>query len=238
MQFLSTLGLEITDQSKVNTLTYCSFRAQGDRLPTSHFVVRELFNIQDVLSRQALDADQYLSGFASELKTRISNRFPNCGTGNLVHSAAHFLDPRFKGVILKQFDGVFEETVYFLKNLSKKYVKESSEPVNAEELNNAGVLEDEVLEDSSLSAAERLLKTNQQTSQSRRPSCGIERELDNYISIQIDASEASNDNPLVFWKKNYGSFYLLSQCAREVFSVPASSATSERAFSVGGSVSF
>ena len=226
MQFLSTLGLEITDQSKVNTLTYCSFHAQGDRLPTSHFVVRELFNIQDVLSRQALDADQYLSGF------------PNCGTGNLVHSAAHFLDPRFKGVILKQFDGVFEETVYFLKNLSKKYVKESSEPVNAEELNNAGVLEDEVLEDSSLSAAERLLKTNQQTSQSRRPSCGIERELDNYISIQIDASEASNDNPLVFWKKNYGSFYLLSQCAREVFSVPASSATSERAFSVGGSVSF
>lgn len=58
-------------------------------------------------------------------------------------------------------------------------------------------------------------------------------ELDRYLNLELDRSKLQSD-PLPFWKENQYKFPLLSQYARSIHSIPATSASVEREFSGAG----
>lgn len=60
-------------------------------------------------------------------------------------------------------------------------------------------------------------------------------ELARYSAMEIDKSTLTN-NPLDFWRMNQNEFPLLSRVARQLHSIPASSAAVERQFSGAGLV--
>jgi len=208
---------------------------EGDLVPTSHLVVRELFNIRDQLSVQSKDADEYVAEFASDLAAQVEKRFPNCGTTVPLHSCAHFLDPEYKGMVLSEFPGVYENTMGFLREMASKYVKDDQ---NATSPTDGTIVEvqDAVVDESSLSGVEKLKRRKLSVGGwAAGPPLSIDVEIKNYEQMDL-STETLPDNPLIFWKDHSTTFKLLSQCAKEVFSVPASSASSERVFSVGGNV--
>ena len=61
----------------------------------------------------------------------------------------------------------------------------------------------------------------------------IEMELDKFLKMKIP----SDINLLLFYKEHKTALPILTKLAREIFAIPASSATSERVFSVGSLVS-
>ena len=59
-------------------------------------------------------------------------------------------------------------------------------------------------------------------------------ELDAYLEEACAPADSAETEPLEWWKAAEGWFPLLSRVARSVLCIPASSATSERAFSAAG----
>ena len=53
------------------------------------------------------------------------------------------------------------------------------------------------------------------------------------LSCKVDGVRVL-DNPLIWWKKNEKTLPLLSSLARRVLCIPATSAPSERVFSMAG----
>jgi hypothetical protein len=60
-------------------------------------------------------------------------------------------------------------------------------------------------------------------------------ELERYLGKRLDVTNLS-DNPLNFWKKHKMEFPILAKVARQVFSIPATSACVERSFSASGNI--
>ena len=87
-----------------------------------------------------------------------------------------------------------------------------------------------------LSGVERLKKRRRivaETSVSLPVSSQTDIEIDKYLHMPDEEC----DDPLKWWKENKGSFVILRKLASEILSIPASSASSERAFSAGTRVS-
>ena len=89
------------------------------------------------------------------------------------------------------------------------------------------------IDDENLSGVERLKKRRRiladTTSQPLPVSSRIDIEIDRYLNMP----EEECDDPLDWWRENKGSFVILRKLAAEILSIPASSASSERAFSAG-----
>lgn len=60
-------------------------------------------------------------------------------------------------------------------------------------------------------------------------------ELNRYLSMHLDLDNIKS-NPLIFWKETRYNFPLLSSLARQLHSIPATTAAVERVFSGGGLV--
>jgi len=207
---------------------------EADKEPTLQLIIPELWNIKDVLERKINDRERYVSSLAKELKKLIVSRFKGWGTDNLLTSMAHYIDPEFQGLILKQFRGSFMKTRAEIAKIAAKYDIQ----------NDAPLLEENVRRDSDenenhhLSAAQRL-----KLSQSRATAADTEGSSDRVksrIEVELDKYEAMKithcSNILMFWKENQDILPMLSQVAREILAIPASSASSERVFSVGSLV--
>ena len=92
--------------------------------------------------------------FARNLKKQIEKRFKDCGTTNEVFCMGNFFDPDMRGLILKEFPGVYERTINQVKALCLKYYNEQQVPVPQEEqATNDG---DQVEPERSLTGAEKL----------------------------------------------------------------------------------
>ena len=57
--------------------------------------------------------------------------------------------------------------------------------------------------------------------------------LDRYLKT-LSECDCDSDNPLLFWKAHRSSFLILSEFARSLFAIPATSAIGERTFSSVG----
>ena len=77
---------------------------ETDITPTIHLVVREVFNMQGMLTKYEKSTDKYIASFAKELKNNVEKRFPKFATDTLIYSVAHLLDPEYKGAILQVND--------------------------------------------------------------------------------------------------------------------------------------
>ena len=87
-----------------------------------------------------------------------------------------------------------------------------------------------------LSGVERLKKRRRivaETSVSLPVSSQTDIEIDKYLHMRDEEC----DDPLKWWTENKGSFVILRKLVSEILSIPASSASSEQAFSAGTWVS-
>ena len=181
---------------------------EADKNPTIQTVIPELYNIKDVLKRKINHKERYMSVFAKELLKLMDQRFPDCGTRNKMNCVAHLLDPEYRGVILKEF-GAFDIAVDDVKRMGAKY--DNVEDIIVPALVSS---RDLAVADESMSASQKL-------------------------KIMEEASKENGrvDNLLLFYKEHKTVLPILTKVAREIFAIPASSATSERVFSVGSLVS-
>ena len=206
---------------------------ESDTRPTIQTVIPEVYDILDVLEKKAKNKERYVSVFARELRKLILVRFPDSGTQILVNCAAHLLDPEYKGLILKQYNGTYDEARTEVIRRGAKY-----ENVELPSADDDDSMEEES-EDDNLSAAQRLkLREMAQVDRSNSDSrhAGIsatEMEIQRFEQMKI----GSGTDLLRFWKENEPVLPILSKIAREIFSIPASSASSEREFSIGALVS-
>ena len=217
----------------LNPLKVGSKLWEADLTPTIHLVIRELFNMMEVLSEHEKSSDKYIASFASELKMRIEERFPALGSETLIYAVGHMMDPEFRGaILLQEFPEAFEAAKKEIIRRGSRHMKEQEcvEPT-------AIRIEPET-PDENLSPAQKLLrkrKRNCSTENTATPSLpsGIRIELDEYESL-----EDVGDTKMIleWWVRNKKRFPLLFQVAREILSIPASSATSERVFSQGTKV--
>ena len=222
-------------ESLVDILTQikiASKKWEGEKEPTLQSVIPELWNVKDTLERKINARERYVSTFARQLKTLILERFPSWGTGNLLTSMAHFLDPEFQGLVLKQFPRAFNRTKDEIKKVAAKYCGQN-EPRHQVEIVRTNSDENE-----NLTAAQRLKLSQTAAVETEENNDGnrsrIEIELDKYLKMKTDHCS----NILLFWKDNQDILPILALVAKEVLAIPASSASSERAFSVGSLVSF
>lgn len=203
---------------------------ESDREPTLHKVVRELWNIKTVLDNLSTTGDN-VKMFARNLQRNIDKRFKNCGTEEMIFCIAHFLDPDLRGLILKEYDGVYERTIAEIKRRCQKF---ETAPVQLHGEQRRGE-PDEDSGDEHLTGAQQLKKRRRLTGDGVAAApppilSKIDVEIQNYESLQDDEDCA---NICKWWSRNRGAFVLLEQLAREVLSIPASSSSSERTFSAG-----
>ena len=146
------------------------------------------------------------------------------------------MDPEFKGLILQQFPGAYEKTRGLLVELCEKYDSDPQPPSQPLVLTN----EAEGCKDQELTGAQRLLKRGRLMPEEPASSTSVMKVMSK-AEIEIQKYENWEDmefvkQPLEFWYKNRFQFKLLVQVAKEYLVIPASSATSERAFSAGTQV--
>ena len=173
----------------------------------------------------------YVSTFARNFLKQIQRRFKNCGTTNSLLNIAHFLDPSEKGCVLKVF-GVYEQTIEAIKEMAKKY---DPPPIRAPETDQtASAGAEESLRP--LTGTERLRMRQRASNDIPDPlpvTPRVDIEIKRYESLPLEKC----GDPLVSWRVNKGSFDILRMIAADVLSIPASSASSERAFSAATRVS-
>ena len=219
--------VDILTQLKIATKKW-----EGEKEPTLQAVIPELWNVKDTLEKKITARERYVSTFAKQLKKLVLERFPSWGTGNLLTSMAHFLDPEYQGLVLKQFPGAFNRTLGEIKKVAAKYC-DQNESHHQEQLVRTNSDENE-----NLTAAQRLKLSRPAVIEHDDNIDGnrtkIEIELDKYQNMKINHCS----NILMFWKDNQDILPLLTLVAKEVLAIPASSASSERVFSVGSLVSF
>ena len=190
-----------------------------EKEPSINTVVERLFlmssNLKDFINNQS----NSITGkkFAKELIKNLDIRFKDCGTNIDENSFANYLDPRLKGVHLKQFSK-FE----FYKNKLQNQIDEDN---LIKENSTSSVASEGSLSPTSKLKKQFKTKTNTKTK--------IETEFDCYETCK-DATK--NESVLIWWRKNQYTFPILSKFARKYLSIPASSTKSERVFSTSGNV--
>ena len=209
---------------------------EGDLKPTIQYVVPELFDLKDTLEKKHSNRERYVSVFARELKKLIELRFPKCGTENVLNCIAHLLDPEYKGVILRQYGGTYEKTREEIIRMGREYEDVQAPVVQV----NQQVEADDDLEEN-LSAAQRLKRMAAAAAAGSRAEVPILNNDRSQIELELEKYEAmeipSCSDLLLFYKDNMKVFPILTKIVRRVFAVPASSASSERVFSIGTLVS-
>ena len=214
---------------------------EADLTPTIHLVVRELYNVRSVLETFEASTDKYVANFACELKKHINRRFPNVGTGIIINSVGHFLDPEYRGAILQEYPGSYVAAQEKIIQIASKFcgdVTITSNVASEPQTSNVEV-------DDSLTPAQKLLLRQRQSqnnsfqgvsrSNSNNANLNIETELQKYENMVIIGN---TKDVLKWWFDSREKFPILVKVVREIFSIPASSATSERAFSSGTQVRY
>ena len=208
---------------------------EGETHPTIQAVIPELWNLKDILTRKGNSRERYVAKFAKELKHLIEERFPDCGCKNLFNRTAHLLDPEYQGLILKQYPGTYELAREEIKQIAVRYQTFPDENSSSQSQSAEDRLDPD--QNENLSAAQRLKLTQASSGDEEvrieNVFTSVEVELDKYEKLKINHCS----DLLTWWRDNESAFPVLSKVAREVFAVPASSASSERCFSVGSMVS-
>ena len=203
---------------------------EADLTPTLHLVITELYNAKDMLLKLSEDAEenQHVRVFALKMVESLEKRFPCCGTEVMFHNIAHFLDPKMKGIVLQEFPGVYNKTRSEIVKLGKGLEQEGF--VNQSNIENN---DNDTVNLNQYSGAERLLQMKRiRLTGSAEPNMRLSK-----VEIELQKFEGMETSqwtdPLAFYKENCECLPIISKIVRFVLAIPASSATSERAFSVG-----
>ena len=204
---------------------------EKDLEPTLHLAVTELYNVKVSLEKLSQDANSSIKKFSSRFKDLLEKRIPKCGTQNKLYRVAHLIDPQSRGVILQLpefscYDSAKEELI----SLCRKYEPELSSVATDIHPDLENIDDD----DTSLTAVQKLIKRRRMSGnsvQATSPMSKAEIEFSNFENMEITEEESKNG--LQFFADRRERFPILSRVYRDIMSIPVSSASSERAFSIG-----
>ena len=204
---------------------------EGEKEPTLDRVIERLYVNHSVLDNFISDPrnQKEKTGvvFARKLKENLEVRFPAKGTECEMYGKANYLNPKYRGIHLMAEDKLEE-----VKNAMEE---EWNHRQSDEEVSDGASSVTENALPVPLSPTSQLRKKlgtrveyrrHQKTSQ-------IRKEMERYESFTLAPKDAS---VLDWWKKMASALPILSEIARSVLAIPASSAKSERVFSKGGNI--
>ena len=207
---------------------------ESETKPTLHLVVKELYNMVSELENFTTEGNEYfIQEFALELIQNVNQRFPNFGTNHMIANIAHYLDPLCRGVVLMEFPDMYEKTKDEIRKLGVKCQSQKNDDgIRCEDEDITQSIDVEL---NKMSATERLLK-KRKLNFGGNENASLYSQINQELSAYEALNEEINVDILQWYKDHHKTFPILSQVAREVLCVPASSASSERAFSVSGQV--
>ena len=206
---------------------------EAESEPTITKVTEQVYNLNENMSDFIRAATPNSSGhkLAKELKKNLNIRFPDNATDNVYNCIGNFLAPQYKGVHLK-ISGKYEETKVQVKKLLKHFSTEAGH------CSNISPTAAEAGQTSNMTPTERLLqrernkrRTTMTEESAARREDPLEKEFLKYDTFTLAPPGV---DPLQWWKDHEKVLPLLARAARSVFTIPASSAKSERVFSCAG----
>ena len=206
---------------------------EADKNETIHLVTQELFNMTEnleCLCNSSVES-RSVKEFAGMLLARLKVRFPNCGTDDVLQAVANYLHPDLRGLHLEDYQGLKEKTKADIKEM---FQKDDSSP-DIEALLSEDNLDDTV-DLSALNPTERKKRIRaMQTSRPGTSSVTEEKGLDYEFKVFESLPEKGPETDVMLWWKEASTrLPLMFDIVRIVFSVLASSCTSERIFSICG----
>jgi adenylate kinase len=195
---------------------------EAEKTPTMNLVIERIFTIKEKLEEFSKPGSKRnVATFAKALLERMEQRFPNLGTDIFVRCVANYIDPRYKGGHL-EMEHKLEETKQEMevKYHEKKENEEGMEKENSEK-------------EANLSPTSKMRKKLKDKKDQSNEETNLKKEMNRYESYSYASKE---ENVLKWWKRHENILPLLSNIAKKVLAIPASSAKSERVFSTGGNV--
>ena len=201
-------------------------KLEGDKVVTSTEVLPQLFDLKEMLQQTQDSTVLYVRQFGMSLLNSLERRFPQGGTTNSLVCIAHYLDPRWHGLVLDEYPGSLNRTKESIREML------SSETVAIRVIDEDELHLDvnENVDDVPAIGMARLKKKRNASglNSSVVQQTSLDREFDSWDNRQ--RNENVNDI-LQHWNTELKSMYpLLAQVAPQVFSLQPSSAASERTF--------
>ena len=199
-----------------------------------HRVIERVYSMVKTFDKFIIrpENNRFGIGFAREFKKQVLNRFPNFGCEEKVRRVANFIAPQYKGIHLEETNQ-YEQVIIDIKSYSVSEFMDNSFTEN--NLNNTSHDQDLSLSPTSLlrkKVRARSQKTHYESSNERLMT-PIEKDIEKYSSFSLAASDV---DILQWWQKHEKILPILSQIAKQILTIPASSAKSERVFSTGGNI--
>lgn len=204
---------------------------EGDREPTINKVIERLYTTDSIIDDFIANPENARKKkgviFARELKKNLNKRFPNHGMDNRLRRAANFLDPRFKGIHLDsagRLESTMDELEEDWNDIKPEEPMEAHTAVETPD-NYAAQLSPTSKLRNRLQMRTNLVDQMRQTK--------IRKEMEKYSSF---STPPQGVNVLSWWKRHESILPILAKLAKLVLAIPASSALSERVYSVAGDV--
>ena len=201
---------------------------EGEVYPTMNLVVSELYEMKEKLKIHVAAHCIFTSHFAEVLMKKIEKRFPNCASSDFIPSIANYLDPAFKDVHVENLDKMEVTRNEILRRWS--YLDKQADGVENEAVEAVNIDE----ESNEVDPTRKLLKARKASCEaSNRGTSQLQNEMVFYENNSGLKELKPDGDRLVWWKENEQFLPLLSKVAKQVLSIPCSSAKSERVFSTG-----
>ncbi|KAL4302000.1 hypothetical protein GQ457_10G011150 [Hibiscus cannabinus] len=204
-----------------------TLKVSGSLHVTAHCFWETLIEIHCLLDEWLNCDDLDIVSMASKMKDKYDKYWGDATNINFLVYLAIILDPRRKmgfvdfGMVERDLHCLFDE---YSSTFGRVQVHgQSSIPTKvsmSSELHQSRM---------SLAVQQYLLKKQRVGSENKS-------ELDKYLTEEEDENNSTTFDLLLWWKVNSPRYPILSQMARDVFSIPISTVASESAFSTGGRV--
>ena len=220
-----------------------SERLSSEKEPTIHMVIPTMM---------ALNTAAALTGNAGDFQTSfltyLNSRVPNFGRNDINWALGGFLHPRYKGTVLISSatdSHIFEDTkACIVARVSKLLELEKSSPPEAAPAAaapgsasaNPGL--DEAMDESQWSAVDKYLEESSilaidDPAPAAPEDKSIKLQIDLYLN-KLPRHKLGDGDVLAYWKSQEDIVPDLARFARSILCIPASSASSERLFSLAG----
>ena len=218
-------------------------KVQADNQPTLQHALPCILNLGALhMSRACQTASKttriFLEAFGYNLKLRLRQ----LGREQRQYCMANFLHPFFKGKLLKTDEGneVYDQTIDYIKSLFKDTVPEEEPESDEEEERSQSLIPSQEPELDEWLFYNYSAPENRAAGKKIKKKRGqIFRSITDEIKIYKEVCptlDTPDGNILQYWHKEQDNLPHLAALAREIFCIPATSASSERCFSEAGNV--
>ena len=221
-----------------------SIKSTSERLsadkPSLHIVLCCLMNIltmsqEQDYARKSEACQKFITRFEAEMERRLED----CGRSVREFCIGNLLHPRFKGILLNaktSRDYVphqLEDTIAFIKDMFRTEVPETE---NLDEATSQSIL-NMAMDESGWGRMPIVVTQATPTVSAQVQNISpIEAELQQWLKTTAPPTTRTDCDILEFWRDKEQDFPLLAKVARKYYSIPVTSASSERLFSTAGNV--